>query len=371
MPPTNLRIIGVAQPQFQSILRELSARHLPAGVTYDWINTEALNAGGLDERVKNADILFGEPSLVKHQLKAGAPNLKWTQLIMAGVDNALAYTKEIGQSVNNLPYRVTRAGGDCFGPHMSDYTLGMMLAHERHFAYWLNEQREHRWKADRMYTYRSMRGLKVGIMGASGSIGRAIAEKCFAFGMSVRGLSSSNMQPDNVITEWHRTTQPDQTKPALVPAEFLHDLDYLVNVMPSTSATRGMLDGDVLSACRTDPAQPAKTIFINIGRGDICSDETVLRALIGSNHSSLTSDPTAVGPDRWLASALLDVFFTEPLPSNHRFYSLAPPLMTITPHISGMSAAAKTEIVDLFIENLTKFMKKEPLLFELDHTKGY
>lgn len=55
---------------------------------------------------------------------------------------------------------------------------------------------------------------------------------------------------------------------------FLSRCDYIVAVVPSTPATRGLLDGDVLKACT--PRQPT---LINVGRGDLLSESTIVRAL--------------------------------------------------------------------------------------------
>ena len=41
-----------------------------------------------------------------------------------------------------------------------------------------------------------------------------------------------------------------------------------VSVLPSTAGTRGLLDGDALAAC--EPRRPA---LINVGRGDLISEE--------------------------------------------------------------------------------------------------
>jgi len=355
-----------------SIITEFHSRvsSLPSNVTAEMASLE--NEKTLIDQIKKCSIIFGEPVLIKNHLHH-ANNLKWIQLIMAGIDKAMGFV-----DINTVNYKVTRAGGESFGPMMAEFIIGRMLAHERHFHQWDQFQQDRRWKSDPTYSFRTLKELKVGIMGASGSIGEKIAENCKFFGMKTRGLASkipSNKTKD-FIDEWFITDWNDKTKPAKIPNKFFNDLDYLVNVLPSTPATKGMLDGEVLSNCRTNLSNPAQTVFMNIGRGDVISDESLLRALLGSSyHSLIESSPASKLPvpenDRYLASAVLDVFNIEPLPPTHPFYALSPPLLTISPHVSGMSGAAKKEIVDLFFENLQKFLSGEELLYEVDAGKGY
>lgn len=56
--------------------------------------------------------------------------------------------------------------------------------------------------------------------------------------------------------------------------EILHNCDYICNILPSTPNTRGMLDGDMFRHC-----EGRRSVFINVGRGDICSEESILKAL--------------------------------------------------------------------------------------------
>ena len=283
---------------------------------------------------------------------------------------------------------------------------------------------EGRWKPnDPDYSYRLLRGLSVGVMGASGAIGQVIARICQFFGMKVRGLashrsngdsgqrdtkeegkervgegaavSSSSSSPSTLFSAhsdpiaWFYTSPPpDGVGPAVIPPLFLHGLDYLVSVLPSTPSTRWMLGGegdgsgggggvgDVLRHCRKAQTKLPHTVLINIGRGDVISEAALLRALLGSDFTSRLPSPHSPsvpvpGADAFIAGAVLDVFVTEPLPSSHAFYSLAPPLLTVTPHVSGLSGAAKQEIVQLFIDNLHRWTQQRPLLHEVDKERGY
>ena len=47
------------------------------------------------------------------------------------------------------------------------------------------------------------------------------------------------------------------------------------------------------------------------------------------------------------------------------------PNVIITPHVAGFSADFKSRANALFIENLKRFLAKEPLLNQIDLKKGY
>lgn len=75
----------------------------------------------------------------------------------------------------------------------------------------------------------------------------------------------------------------------------LSSVDYIVNVLPHTSETAGMLSGDVLKICAEK-----RPVFINVGRGSIIDEASLLQAL----------------EKGWISAAILDVFPVEPLPTS-------------------------------------------------------
>ena len=120
---------------------------------------------------------------------------------------------------------------------------------------------------------------------------------------------------------------------------------YIVNTLPSTPLTKYMLSSDVLAYCLHSP------VFINIGRGDIISEEQLL--------SSLSSDH--------LSRAVLDVFEVEPLPSTSHLWTH--PKVTVTPHVSALSTP--DIVADVFVNNLARYVDGLELNFVVDRSKGY
>lgn len=129
----------------------------------------------------------------------------------------------------------------------------------------------------------------------------------------------------------------------------LSNTDYVANLLPSTTETRGMLNGEMLAHCTRPGGRPS--VFINAGRGDIIDEEEILHALDSS----------------YVEHVILDVFVEEPLPTHSRLWSH--PQCTITSHTAALTSPKAMSRV--FAENLRKWRNDEPLLYEIDWDLGY
>lgn len=83
--------------------------------------------------------------------------------------------------------------------------------------------------------------------------------------------------------------------------DLLQNCDYIINVLPSTPDTIGLLNEDMLKQCAQK--QP---VFINIGRGTVIKEKDLINALSRG----------------WLSAAILDVFETEPLPPSSVLWTM-------------------------------------------------
>lgn len=106
--------------------------------------------------------------------------------------------------------------------------------------------------------------------------------------------------------------------------ECLQKCDYLCNILPSTPSTVGLLSGNVLQSCKEK-----QTVLINVGRGDVVSEESLLKAL---DH-------------KWIGGAILDVFEKEPLPKDSALWTH--PQVTVTPHVSGFTTSNQVNSVNV------------------------
>ena len=79
----------------------------------------------------------------------------------------------------------------------------------------------------------------------------------------------------------------------------MRNCDYVINVLPSTEQSKGLLNGNLLKEC-----QQKGSVFVNIGRGSIIQEKDLINAL----------------EQKWLSAAVLDVFEDEPLPSSSKLW---------------------------------------------------
>ena len=101
-------------------------------------------------------------------------------------------------------------------------------------------------------------------------------------------------------------------------------------MLPSTPQTRGLLDGDTLAPCGT-----RAPVLINVGRGDLLSEATTLRALERG----------------WLRHFVGDVFAPEPLKQESPLW--AHPRVTVTPHNSAVTQVE--DVAGVFADNLARY----------------
>ncbi|QCI66307.1 2-hydroxyacid dehydrogenase [Phreatobacter stygius] len=122
-------------------------------------------------------------------------------------------------------------------------------------------------------------GKTLGILGM-GRIGRGIAERARAFGMTICYHNRSALPPDLAKGAVHHADA----------VEFLGAIDALAIACPLTEATRGFLDAERIAAMKPG------AIVVNIARGPVIDDDALIAAL-QSGH---------------VRAAGLDVFTNEP-----------------------------------------------------------
>src|SRR5580765_9084950 len=174
------------------------------------------------------DLAFGEPALLR-QLMPALSGLRWLQSTWAGVEPLL-------DPALRRDYTLTNARG-VFGAQMSEYVFAYLLAHERKIFEKQASQAAGRW--DPAPPTR-LRGKQIGLLGV-GTIGAALARTAKHFGMRVKGYTRVSEDSADVDEYFHGSLTD-------VGAAFAADLDYLVSVMPDTSATRHLIDAALLRA---------------------------------------------------------------------------------------------------------------------------
>jgi glyoxylate/hydroxypyruvate reductase len=299
------------------------------GVAWEKLLTEAL--GPLDfRRLRDGlgntdDIEIALAWKPQPGLLASFKNLKMIVSLGMGVDHLLAD--------DQLPHHVaiTRIMDDGLVGQMAEFAIYWALWHHRDIAKYAASQRAKKWKPEEFV---DSIDRPVGIMGL-GTIGTDTAKKFAMLGFPTMGWSRTAKTVPGVTTFHGRDSLPP----------FLDRSAILVNVLPLTRETRGILDKSLFDAL------PKGAFVVNMGRGGHVVDDDLLAAL-DSGH---------------LAGAALDVFNTEPLPADHPYWSH--PKVHITPHMAGYTNPRTAS--PGVIENIKRLRKGQPLLHTVDPKTGY
>eukprot|EP00579_Thalassiosira_antarctica_P012523 CAMPEP_0201922058 /NCGR_PEP_ID=MMETSP0903-20130614/10210_1 /ASSEMBLY_ACC=CAM_ASM_000552 /TAXON_ID=420261 /ORGANISM="Thalassiosira antarctica, Strain CCMP982" /LENGTH=346 /DNA_ID=CAMNT_0048459131 /DNA_START=79 /DNA_END=1116 /DNA_ORIENTATION=- len=288
--------------------------------------------------LKNAQILISEPAVVAQLLEHDASalsSLRWCQSTYAGVEAIFN-----NSSLTNtflLSWKLTRFAG-CFGPPIAEWCLARIIGHERHFAASAEDQNKKSWAGskDAILGYRYLSSLTLSVLGC-GDIGRCIAKAAKAFGMKTVGYGKTSRKSDELLEgiDEYTTSLPDALQKA----------DYIVSVLPSTTETRGLLNGTALidSSKMFGGKCP---VFINVGRGDVIGENSLLGAL----------------DSQWISAAILDVFEVEPLPKESRLWCRSD--VVISPHVSGLTQ--RKDVPKVFLENYRLFVEGRELKYVVD-----
>ena len=311
------------------------------------IQQTAANAADISPEIwKTVDILYsgeGYPD------PAIAPNLKWAQLDTAGVNHILETPLWKSQ------VKLTTLNGVA-PPNMGEFAILLMLNFGHHLQQLFKSQQDHDWPSFQYrwdyYTPAELRGATVGVIGY-GNIGREIGRLAHAFGMKVVAVDQNPPREPNPLTYQIPELiglggcDPDEYYPPSQILTAVSDCDYVILVLPYTSATHHMINADVLKAMKKS------AVLINIARGGVVDEDALIQAL-NTNQ---------------IGGAALDVFHEEPLPASSPLWDMSNVL--ISPHIAGLTSHYYDRIKDLFSQNIRRFVNGQPLLNEVQRSRQY
>jgi glyoxylate/hydroxypyruvate reductase len=260
---------------------------------------------------------------------AAFPNLRVIFNLGAGVDALMA-----DSSLPNVPL-VRVAVGDLTG-RMTEYVALHVLMHHRQEPYLRSCQREKRWAPKSQWPASA---ISVGIMGL-GTLGANAAKALRHLGFRVSGWSRSRKEIDGIDC-FHG-------KAELEP--FLQRTDILVCLLPLTPDTRHILNRALFAKLNRNSPMGAP-VLINAGRGGLQAEADVLQSL----------------DDGTLGAASLDVFATEPLPPDSRFWTH--PKVILTPH--NAADTDPDEISKYVARQIERFEAGGALENVVDPAQGY
>ena len=274
----------------------------------------------------DSDVIFGD---FNKTLFDTSSKLKWVQVLGSGVDGSLFPEFVESQVI------LTSAKG-FVGTHLADQTWALLLGLLRGIGRAVRERTWDNRMSIRHATW-ELSGQTLGIVGMGGT-GLEVARRASGFEMEIIAVD-----PETVAT-------PSFVK-SVRNMEGFYDLlaesDIVSICAPLTKETKDLFD---LSAFRQ---MKSHALLINVTRGRIVNGPDLIRAL----------------EDGLIGGAGLDVTPEEPLPSDSPLWDM--PNVIVTPHVAGGSPIRQDRTVDLFCQNLKRFLSGKPMVSQIDKRKGY
>lgn len=255
-----------------------------------------------------------------------APKLRWIQSLTGGVEHWLASA--------HLPADVTLTCAR--GTHrlqMPEHILAALFMVSKHIPGIVLDQRQRRW---RRRVNPTLAGTTLGILGL-GAVGSEVARKAHALELRVIG-TRREPKPVAGVDQVYGPDGADRV---------LAESDFVLLLLPSTKLTRGFIDAAALA--RMKPT----AFLLNFGRGDLLVEGDLVEAVKAGT----------------IAGAVLDVFPVEPLPADSPLWTTEG--IVVFPHVGGLHPERDRFVAALFVDNLRRFARGEPLRQVVDRERGY
>jgi len=310
-----LLLIGPLRPVLAKGLANFTVHKLAAASEREafWRSTPPLRAMAVSAPMEPVD----------ETLYARLPDLEIISSFGVGYDHidARAAAKR-GIVVTHTP--------DVLTEEVADTTIGLLLCTVRELPQAERYLRAGKWPAANYPLSRAtLRNRTVGLVGM-GRIGRAIAQRLEAFGVPIV-YHTRQSRPDLAYRHYSRLI------------DMARDVDTLIVIVPGGSATRNMIDAEVLEALGPDG------VLINVARGSVVDEGALIEAL----------------KERKIFAAGLDVFVNEPdVPAE----LLALDNVVLLPHLGSASVFTREKMDQLVVDNLLAWSKGKPPLTPVPET---
>lgn len=272
-----------------------------------------------------------------HDLIARATNLRWLQQWGAGADWLLRHPE-----ITDRDLILTNASG-VHSIQITEHILALLLAFARQLQHAVRAQLRHEWRRPTGEDFFAgqpffeLAGKTMLLIGV-GAIGERTAKVAAAMGVHVLGVRRDSARTTPYVDEMYG---PDQLLSILPRA------DFVVLTVPLTRETRGMIGAQELQAIKPS------AYVVNIGRGGTIQEGALIRAL----------------QEGWIAGAGLDVFETEPLPSDSPLWDMEN--VIVTAHYAGLTPHYEERAMAIFVDNLERYCAGKPMRNVVDKRVGY
>jgi len=277
------------------------------------------------ELIAGAEVLFGIPGEAPERLAwaiRAASGLRFVQATAAGAGQQV---RAAGLSADELERVAISSASGAHAVPLAEWSIFGLLAFTKGIPRLRRDAVERHWGH---YPVEELRGKTLLVVGV-GAIGLEVARLAGAFGMRVVGVKRNATEELPYVESVH-------------PPEELGDLvgaaHAIVITLPLTNETRGLIDRATIGRMRDG------AILVNVGRGAVVDEDALIEALRSGK----------------LAGAALDVFAEEPLPATSPLWELDN--VIVSPHTAALSWHENERIVELFAENLRRYLRGDELL---------
>lgn len=272
-----------------------------------------LSSRGLIEAAHRSDavILTATDRVDRDLLQQLPPGIQAIATYSVGYDHIdLDCAAERGLAVLNTPDVLTEA--------VAELAIFLMIGAARRATESVDLLRSRRWTGWTPVQLPGVQlsGNRLGIIGM-GRIGSAVAQRARALGMEIHYTKTNRLSPQ----EEQAAIYHSEVEDVLAASQFL------LLSCPSTPRTRGFLNRQRIALL------PDGAIVINVARGDVVDDDSLVEALAAGK----------------LRAAGLDVFANEPQ-LDERYFDLANVFMT--PHIGSSTLEAREAMARLLLDGL-------------------
>lgn len=273
----------------------------------------------IPERIKDADIVILNKTVLGKKELEGAKNLKLIALFATGYNNIdTVYARERGITVCNAGSYSTSA--------VAQQVFGFILANATKIAEYDRDVKDGKWIESRLFCFFSrpaceLQGKTLGIFGY-GAIGRRVAEIARAFEMKVIATKRNPVE-DDIVTFVDFDT-------------LLSESDYLSVNCPLNDGTREIFNAEAFAKMKKG------AYFINTARGGVIVEQDLVDAL-KSGH---------------LSGAAVDVLTVEPMRADCPL--LNAPNITFTPHVAWAPIETRTRLLSIVMDNIENFLGGTP-----------
>lgn len=254
-----------------------------------------------------------------------APGLKWVHVNLSGM------TRSARPEIFARGLKVTGVAGRS-APALAEHAMMFMLAINANLRGFEEAQRAHRWGGvEGSRDLRALYGQTIAILGV-GATALELALRAKAFGMTVLGYRRREADVPPGFDRVYSVDRGDTLSPILESA------DFIVLAINLSNATHHLIGHDEIARMKPN------AVIVNLARGGVIDEAALLDALYA----------------RRIRGAGLDVFDTEPLPPDSRFWDA--PNTLVSPHFSVPVHDRLKRTLSIIEENFRRYRAGEPML---------